>query len=388
MTFYLEDALATLLLWRGHFPVRIGSKVILLPLHSLAAFLVSVSLVERPEYLPSFFFASIVWIMMAVLGWRNDSPNVWRKCTSYKTIAQKILTGHTPSPHQTIEPFQNWEQAKSDIDKFMERITESQKRASIAEQKASKEILIREKQEEERLEDLRETDTTTKTQGIEASVNPVGRSLLPFQLALGMLCRSLRFVKNVVIWEEAYFSFWVVSSCIFLSVACLFIPWFWIIRWSSRLFVWTIFGPWMKLLDIYWHKIKELKETAGDSDSMWEQVQAARSSDAKSERRVKKENAKKMKKMKQYMFGKFSVEIPILKLDRYADVPLPDSAAKPCQAKELTLAELAMDEAGYNRTRLPGQNLVGDMIPAVSSMGRLSYLLEGIISHYHVLFLA
>lgn len=309
---------------------------------------------------------------MAVQGWRNRSPNLWRKTTSYKTILQKMLTGKAPYRPKTIVPYQNWDETKSELAGFMERIVESQKRASVAEAKAAKDALIRQKEEEERLEDLRETDTTTKTQGMTASVDPMARALLPFQLALGMFCRILRFVKNVVIWEEAYFSFWVVSACIFLSLACMFIPWFFIIRWSARFCVWTVFGPWMKLVDIFWDKIKE---SIGDTDSMWEQVEAARYSNAKSERRVKKENAKKMKIMKQYMFGKFSMEIPILKLDRYADVPLPDSSAMPHRAKELTLAELAMEEAGYKRTRLPGQNLIGEMVPRVSTFGRFSILI-------------
>ena len=128
------------------------------------------------------------------------------------------------------------------------------------------------------------------------------------------------------------------------------------------MFVWTFFGPWMKLLDIYSHKIKDM---IGDED-VWEQMQAVRSKDAKSEMRIRKENAKKMKVMKEHMFGKFAVSIPVLKLDRYADIPLPESSAKPYKAKELTLAQLAMDEAGYKRTRIPGQNLVGEMIPQVS----------------------
>lgn len=73
-----------------------------------------------------------------------------------------------------------------------------------------------------------------------------------------------------------------------------------------------------------------------------------------------------MKKMKKYMYGKFSLKIPTIKEERFVDRPLPESSAVPYQKKAMSLAELAMQEAGYNRTRLPGQNLVGDMIPKVS----------------------
>eukprot|EP00980_Cylindrotheca_fusiformis_P020990 scaffold7987_cov200-Cylindrotheca_fusiformis.AAC.19 len=335
VSFYLEDALATLLLWRGHFPVRVGSKELMLPLHSLSAF----------------------------LGWRNHSPNLWRRCSSYKSILQEIFTGKKPNRQKTIKPFQNWEETKAELDGYMARIVEAQKQAAIAEAKAAKDALIHEKEEEKRLEDLKETDTTTKTRGIVASVDPMARTMLPFQLALGMFCRIVRFAKNVIIWEEAYFSFWLVTTCIFLSIACLFIPWLWLLKWGSRLFVWTVFGPWMKLLDLFLDRIKE----KWSNTELWEQLEAARSLDAKLERRVKKENAKKMKQMKQYMFGKFSMEVPVLKMERYSDVPLPDSSAKPYQSKELSLAEIAMEEAGYNRTRIPGQNLIGDMIPKIES---------------------
>ena len=91
------------------------------------------------------------------------------------------------------------------------------------------------------------------------------------------------------------------------------------------------------------------------------------SSAAIAEARVKRENAAKLKAMKTYMFGKYVTRVPTLKEDRYRDVPLPESSAVPYTAQPVPLSELAMQEAGYNRTRLPGQHLVGDMIPKVSS---------------------
>ena len=76
--------------------------------------------------------------------------------------------------------------------------------------------------------------------------------------------------------------------------------------------------------------------------------------------------------MKKYMFGKFGIKVPVLKEDRWSDRPLPESSATPYSAKSLSLAELAMQEAGYNRTRMPGQNLVGNMVPTVSSFPNIS----------------
>jgi hypothetical protein len=81
-------------------------------------------------------------------------------------------------------------------------------------------------------------------------------------------------------------------------------------------------------------------------------------SDAVREARIKRENNVKLKVMKRFMFGKY---------DRYRDMPLPESTAVPYTAQPVPLSELAMQEAGYHRTRLPGQNLVGDMIPKASN---------------------
>jgi hypothetical protein len=78
--FYLEDAVMTLLLWRGHFRVKLGATEIMLPVHSFNAFVVAVLLVENPEYFPSFCFAVIAWILIAVMGWKRNSADVWGRC--------------------------------------------------------------------------------------------------------------------------------------------------------------------------------------------------------------------------------------------------------------------------------------------------------------------
>lgn len=79
--------------------------------------------------------------------------------------------------------------------------------------------------------------------------------------------------------------------------------------------------------------------------------------------RIKKEKAAKLRDMKKYMFGKFITRVPVLKEDRYRDMPLPGSSATPYKHELLPLSEVAMQEAGYRKTRIPGQNLTGDMIP-------------------------
>ena len=51
--------------------------------------------------------------------------------------------------------------------------------------------------------------------------------------------------------------------------------------------------------------------------------------------RIENENIVKRKDMEQYRFGKFVTEVPVLKLDRLLDDPLPSSSATPYDKKTL-----------------------------------------------------
>jgi hypothetical protein len=81
--------------------------------------------------------------------------------------------------------------------------------------------------------------------------------------------------------------------------------------------------------------------------------------------RVSQENEEKLKAMKEYMFGRFVTRVPVLKEDRYRDMPLAESSAVPYRPALVPLSELAMQEAGYKRKRLVGQHISGTLIPQV-----------------------
>ena len=185
-----------------------------------------------------------------------------------------------------------------------------------------------------------------------------------------MFC-LVRHVKHVLSWQECYIAFWVTLGCILLSVICFFIPWFFFITWTTRLTVWAVFGPWMKLVDVYYvSKIKPLTEE--QLAQQQERDRAKRRLDlmtAVAGARVKREDKIKLKAMKKYMFGKYITRVPVLKEDRYRDLPLPESTAVPFRPDPIPMSELAMSDAGYRKIRLPGQHLVGDMIPRVKSQG-------------------
>ncbi len=363
--FYLEDALMTLFLWRGHFELTIFGREIRLPVHSFNAFVVAVFLVEHPQLFPSFCFAVLAWILIAVMGWRRNSENVWIRCFSYNEILKKLLLGDALVPPHNFEPYENVDKLNEEMELWVKRVEE-------AEKKAERDNAESKKEEEERLKELEEigdadTDIGTKVGG-GISIDPMRVVLFPIQLMLGTVCRAVRFVKNVVIWQEPYFSFWIATGSLVLAIACMFVPWFWLIKWTSRFVVWTLFGPWMKLLDIYYFSLinPETEEERQRRERADKLKRKLATTEAASKARVIREDAAKLKVMKKYMFGKFAMRIPILKQDRYPDIPLPESTATPFMQKEFSLAELAMQEAGYHRTRIPGQTLVGDMIPTIA----------------------
>ena len=117
----------------------------------------------------------------------------------------------------------------------------------------------------------------------------------------------------------------------------------------------------MKLVDVFY--VSTLKPETEEERKLREQAEKLKrklaTTEAANKARQVREKTTKTKVMKKYMFGRFAMRIPILKQERYADTPLPESSATPYKEKEFTLAELAMQEAGYHRTRVPGQTLVG-----------------------------
>jgi hypothetical protein len=362
---YIEDAALSLLLWRGQFSLTVFRTEFMLPIHSLFAFILAVVLVENPELYPSFCFACIAWLLLAVVGWREKNPDVWSRCHSFAEIFEKVIFGKCSTGPHDIKSFHDFDKAAAAVETWMKRIKAADELAKRQEAEASKE-------EAEYLKEMEEigdadADISTKVGGL--SIDPFKSTLYPVQLLLADCCRVLRFVKNIVRWEEAYFSFWITVGSAFLAIVSAFVPWFFLIQWTARIVVWVVFGPWMKLVDVFYvSKLKpETEEERMERKKAEKKMRELATAEAANQARQIRENAAKMRDMKKVMFGKFAVGVPILKEDRYSDMPLAVSSAKPYQQKALTLAELAMQEAGYNRTRLPGQTLVGHMIPRVES---------------------
>jgi len=366
--FFVEDSLKALLLWRGqvewmvpYFDVEVN-----LPIHSIIVFALSTFLVEHPMLIPSFCFGSLAWLLLAVGTYRRGSENVWYQCHSYTQIFKMIVLGDDFAEPHKIEPFENYENAKKETEDWVKRIEESEHRAAMRE----KEAMEAEKERQKELKELGEIDTElgTPVNNTDASYyNMVRNTLYPIQLCMGLIVRVKRMVSNILTWQEAYFSFWITTCSLVLAIVSLFVPWLWCLKWGSRIFVWTIFGPWMKLVDIFYFSLiepetDEQRQLRRKAEKL---AQKLSNSDSIIQARTARENAVKLKAMKTYMFGKYALRVPVLKTDRYNDIPLAESFANPYEERNFSLGELAMQEAGYNKKRVPGQTLVGDMIPYV-----------------------
>ena len=123
------------------------------------------------------------------------------------------------------------------------------------------------------------------------------------------------------------------------------------------------------LVDIYYvSKIKPLTEEELQQKKERERnARLVQTMSAVARARIRREDQAKLKAMKKYMFGKYITRVPVLKEDRYRDLPLPESTAQPFKPQPMAMAALAMADAGYKKIRLSGQHLVGDMIPKIET---------------------
>ena len=367
IVYYLQDAVVALMLWRGTLPIPILGKDFKFPVHSLSAFLILALLVERPQLFPAVFFACVGWLLMATMDYRRNLPNPWLRCKNFSEFAWTLVFGGTFCPPHSIKAFENHEMSQKFMENWEKRIKDSEDAAA----KAYEENVKAQQEYEREMDEIAETTTDISTKRNGISIDPFKPILFPVQQNLAMVCRYTRHARYIISWEECYLSFWITVGCFLLAFICLFVPWFFLMHWTARIIVWTAFGPWMKLVDVFY--VQKLKPLTAEEQA--KKLEAARlqrkeaTSALLAEARIKRENASKLKAMKKYMFGKFITRVPVLKEDRYRDTPLPDSTAVPYKPELLPLSEVAMQEAGYNRKRVPGQHLVGDMIPHVEDIG-------------------
>lgn len=312
-------------------------------------------------------FFSVERLLVLSAGWRNENPDPWTSCKSFQFFLAAVVFGVPPSP-QTIDP----EQVASAKAKGNE-VDYWEVRVKRAEEKAKRRAEEYRQEQEEYLRELSEIGNANEDL-IEYSagfgLDPTRAYLFPIQQYLGVTCDFIRVLKNVLTWEESYISFLVSVICFVLSIVVFFVPWAFCIKWLIRIVVWLGFGPWMKLVDMFYFAKLDSSDSEKERKNKLQLEREKKLKQHKKETQLKREKASKLRDFKQYMFGEHICRVNILKKDRYYDIPLETSSATPYTTKDMrkSLGTLVIEEAGFGVSRVEGQQLEGDMIPKVSEI--------------------
>jgi hypothetical protein len=360
---HMTDALAVVLLWRGHFPVtlnldsiplffvynpngRRSEATLNLPLHSMVAFAWVTILAWDLRKCFSFFLFAIGWAFLAELEYQRMHPSPWRRPKSYveflrTLLNQKINMGvlGRPSLRRNIHPDEHVEEIESFESEKAERAAIRQKR--LERSSAKREQYQRRLEEEDSTTPLSFVDEqsaslksnrtvvevtapdTNEIASPDSIPAPIEGILFSIQKILWKACRLMRVCRSVFTWKDSYLAFWITSLCFFASFVAFWFPWAMLIQWGFRLFVWPFFGPWMKVVDMhYFQKTKNDlngEEIVSQLESETLVKLCNRITGREEWSAIRRENALKAKDMKRYMFGKvrsIDVLFPILGVSR------------------------------------------------------------------------
>jgi len=356
--FFINDAIVSLLFWHGQ--VRL-CRNFWVPFYSFVLFLAMIALAEFPWLFPSYLCFGLAWVLLSAQNHRHNAPNPWNKTKSFGSLLVALLIGGSPlTGPESIEAHQN----ESESIEYEANLNERIQRAKEDEEKLQEYHMKLLEEHEELManvgDQVADTDIETKSGGI--SLDPFKSVLYPIQRTLAKACNGLRLAKNILLWNEPYYAFFLTNVLILLGMVFLITPWGFILKWAGRIIAWGLFGPHMKLVDICWYrKIDRSREARSLrlKEEYKSQLEQARGTAAMI--REQREKALKLQAMKKLLFGKYVTNIPVLRLERYADVPLHSSTAKAFEISQSPLASLK------NVVRVNGQQLVGDMIPKILS---------------------
>jgi C2 domain len=329
----IGDAIRSLIFWRPQ--VRVVN--LYLPLHSFLFFCFGTTLVERPYLAPSFFLLSIAWIMIASHTLRMQHPSPWHRCHSLWHYASILRTGKSSRSVRCIKANQGAKEAEKYEKECADRLEKDEMHAA--------------KQYEMQQEIASLGDESIHTKLPMGIPLDMFMRLTRYQGIVGRMCKKMRLVKSVVTWEEGAVSFWISFCFLAAGIVSLLLPWLFIFRWGSRIFVWGLFGPHMMLLD-WW-----LRAEGKDEAALEKAVENFKKDSWFA--RIRRQEALKLRDMKCLAFGKYITLIPSFNLSRHFDRPLAASSAR---LHNTTIAQEKIARLG-----VPGQQLFGVILPRTAS---------------------
>ncbi len=345
LSYMISDMFYSLIFWRD--------QVQGLPLHSAVVFYLSVTVIERPHLLPSYILFLSGWLMLASLMQRNNHPNPWKRGHSFLHYWNILVHGESlDGIPEEIQPMENYKEYVKYEKRWTDRMNEDNmqyaKQADFYArlQQVTDETNIR-------------TKSKSKLKGalIDQILAP---KLLWYQQWLSSICLKIRLVRNIFNWSEAEIAFFVTLALFGSSFVALFVPWAFLLRWTSRVVVWVFLGPWMRVVDALLHGSNDESRRKHEKAKTSQQIVQSFVQQHKLAR-IQRESALKMKAFRKLLFGRYNTRVPERGfLSRHEDIPLPESFA------EHVSDEFIPDTSNSAAFYIPGQNLSGgELIPRI-----------------------
>jgi hypothetical protein len=310
----VADALLTVFMWRGHFPITLGffkkKWTFKVPLHSMIAFTWGIILAHDFEKIFSFLCFWVAWVLLATLDFRMSNPNPWKRPRSYLELLG-ILLFNKSFVRVEVRPNENIEAILQHDEQLAERLR--MRNLALENMRVEKENNEKRLQEEGEALDQYDLDPTTKMTGglAQIALAPFKSVLFPAQMTLYRVCVTLRVASSIILWNDSIAAFWIVTVALLSSLLVAWIPWAFIFRWGFKIFVYVVLGPWMKLVDIFYvHKLQNM--TPGELKAKAEADYQRRYDLLLGEtyiRKLLKENWLKLQDITKYMFGEASTVV-------------------------------------------------------------------------------
>jgi hypothetical protein len=315
----VSKAALTVFLWRGTHKVTLCGREFKVPIHSTVAFTWGLLVTENYNRFPSFAVFAIAWFLLASMDLHLSHPSPWYQCESYTELLlallaeiSSLLPGNSSRifrerQKETITENENIDQILL-YNETVKRRKEIMKEVDMQQAAALEEEVRKHEAEMAVLSEASIATAVRETENFFRSLNPLKPILHPIQAILHQICIYLRVITSIVKWQENYYPFWIVTTCLVISGIIFFIPWGLVLRWVIRILVWVLLGPWMRAVDwYYFEQIDFANMTQEEKEHFCRKHALARHKALQANRlqsRTEREERVKQKSMMRYMFGK------------------------------------------------------------------------------------
>lgn len=290
--------------------------------------------------------------MLACLEHVNRHPSQWQHSPSYFEFLRRLILNSAGS-----KDLESGKDAKV-IKEYDEKQAKVQGQLQDKRRRERAQQMEIEEEVNAKMEAAKEAEKSgfNNTGGFFGLHSPLKPILFPYQLMLREYVRKTRLAKNIVLWYESYYAFWLVTFSFLVSALAYLIPWGFLLTWTIRISVALLLGPWMKVVDILCFRIDTNKTLQEQEEAFKQKMKVRYEKALKSTSffQTRQERAVKLQDMREFMFGSYLIRVPVLHEDFYFDVPLPDSSATPYRGKKEAIEVAEVKH---------GQTLEGDMIP-------------------------